>query len=163
MASKLMSMSEIKSAYDRLSRDNNMMALSAVLRIGAEQIERRGKIGIFKNIVIATGGIALCFSIAAFFAPDNIKPSLQIWQIVAICLMAISLGLLWRVRNNMEQFLKDEQDIRVLMVETAQRIVGVPTFNPTPLSEELRGTLRNAVAHVRVKASDELTAIIDRH
>lgn len=163
MASKLMSISEIQTAYDRLSHDNNMMALSAVLRIGAEQLERRGKIGLFKNIVIVTAAIALLFTVGALFVPDSMKATLQIWQIVSLVICILCVGLLFRVRNNMEQFLKDESDIRVMMVETAQKIVGVPTFNPTPLSEELRGTLRNAVTHVRVKTSDELTAIIDRH
>lgn len=163
MASRLMSISEIQAAYDRLSHDNNMRALSAVLRIGAEQIERRGKLGIFRNGVIAAGVAALIFTVAAYFAPDNLKASLQIWQIVAVSLCVVCLGLLWRVRNQMEQFIEDEQKIRVMMVETAQRIVGVPTFTPTPLSEELRGTLKNAVAHVRVATSDDLTAIIDRY
>lgn len=163
MASKLMSLSEIQSAYDRLSRDNNMMALSAVLRIGAEQIERRGKLGIFRNLIFVTGVCALIFTFVAPFTPENVKRSLQIWQYVSVGLCVVSVALLWRVRNQMEQFIEDEQKIRVMMVETAQKIVGVPTFNPTPLSEELRGTLKNAVAHMRVSPSDELTAIIDRH
>ena len=163
MAAKLMSISEIQSAYDRLSRDNNMRALSAVLRIGAEQIERRGKLGIFRNAVFATGIVAILFTIIAPFAPDHIKSQLQVWQIVAAALCVLSVGLLWRVRNNMEQYILDEQQIRVMMVETAQKIVGVPTFTPTPLSEELRGTLKNAVTHVRIEPSEELTAIIDRH
>jgi len=163
MAAKLMSITEIQSAYERLSHDNNMRSLSAVLRIGAEQIERRGKLGIFRNGVFAAGISALIFTIAAYFAPEHLKPSLQIWQIIAVSLCVVSLGLLWRVRNQMEQFIDDEQRIRVMMVEAAQKIVGVPTFTPTPLSEELRGTLKNAVAHVRVQPSEELTAIIDRH
>jgi hypothetical protein len=44
MAARIMTISEIQSAFDRLSNDNNMRSLSAVLRIGAEQIERRGKL-----------------------------------------------------------------------------------------------------------------------
>ncbi len=163
MASRLMNISEIQTAYDKLSRDNNMMALSAVLRIGAEQIERRGKLGFFRNIVIGTAVIAAVLAIAAAFVPENIKPQLQIWQIIAVVICVAALALVWRVRNQMEQFIQDEQKIRVMMVETAQRIVGVPTFNPTPLSEELRGTLKNAVAHMKAQPSEELSAIIDRH
>lgn len=163
MASKLMSISEIQSAYDRLSRDNNMRSLSAVLRIGAEQIERRGKLGIFRNAVFATGILALLFTFIAPFTPENVKASLQIWQIIAVVLCVASLGLLWRVRGQMEQFISDEQKIRVMMVEAAQKIVGVASFTPTPLSEELRGTLKNAITHMRVEPSEELTALIDRH
>lgn len=163
MASRLMTLSEIQSAYDRLARDNNMMALSAVLRIGAEQIERRGKLGFFRNMVFVAGAVALVFTFAAPFAPDSVKGSLQIWQYVAVGVCVACVAALWRVRNQMEQFIEDEQRIRVMMVETSQRIVGVPTFTPTPLSEELRGTLKNAVAHMKTQASDELTAIIDRH
>lgn len=162
MASRLMSISEIQSAYDRLSHDNNMRSLSAVLRIGAEQIERRGKITMFRNIVFATGILALGFTLVAPFTPDRIKASLQIWQIVAVVLCVATLAILWRVRNQMEQFIEDEQKIRVMMVETSQRIVGVPNFTPTPLSDELRGTLRHAIAHVRMEPSEELTAIVDR-
>jgi hypothetical protein len=47
------------------------------------------------------------------------------------------------------------------MVEYSQRIVGVPNFNPTPLSEELRGTLREALRKQGGGSSD-LEAIVDR-
>ena len=163
MASRLMTISEIQSAFDRLSNDNNMRSLSAVLRIGAEQIERRGKLGIFRNGVFAFGLLALVFTLIAPFANESLKASLQIWQIIAVVLCVASLGLLWRVRNQMEQYIEDEQRIRVMMIETSQKIVAAPTFTPTPLSEELRGTLKNAVAHMKEVPSDELTSIIDRH
>lgn len=163
MASKLMTIPEIQSAFDRLSHDNNMRSLSAVLRIGAEQIERRGKLGIFRNAVFATGGLALVFTFMAPFASEQVKKSLQIWQIIAVVLCVVSVGLLWRVRSQMEQYIEDEQRIRVMMIETAQVIVAAPTFMPTPLSDELRGTLKNAVTHMKMEPSDELTSIIDRH
>jgi Na+/melibiose symporter-like transporter len=158
-----MTIQEIQSAFDRLSRDNNMRSLSAVLRIGAEQIERRGKLGIFRNAVFATGALALLFTFMAPFASEELKKSLQIWQIIAVVLCVGSLGLLWRVRNQMEQYIEDEQKIRVMMIEASQQIVSAPTFMPTPLSDELRGTLKNAVTHMKIEPSDELTSIIDRH
>ena len=162
MASKLMTIQEIQSAFDRLSRDNNMRSLSAVLRIGAEQIERRGKLGIFRNAVFATGALALVFTFMAPFASDQLKRNLQIWQIIAVVLCVAAVGLLWRVRNQMEQYIEEEQKIRVMMIETSQVIVAAPTFMPTPLSDELRGTLRNAVTHMKIEPSEELTSIIDR-
>ena len=162
MASRLMTIQEIQSAFDRLSNDHNMRSLSAVLRIGAEQIERRGKLGIFTNAVIGSGILALVFMIAAYFAPESMKASLQIWQIVAVVVCVAALGLLWRSRNQAEQFIQEEQKIRVMMVETSQLIVVAPTFMPTPLSNELRGTLKNAVTHMKVEPSEELVSIIDR-
>ena len=163
MASRLMTIEEIQSAFDRLSHDNNMRSLSAVLRIGAEQIERRGKLGIFRNAVFATGIVAIVLAISAFFVPEHMKSALQIWQIVAVVLCVASVGMLWRVRNTMEQFIAEEQHIRVMMIEASQVIVGAPNFTPTPLSDELRGTLRDAVVHMKGELSDELTSIIDRH
>jgi hypothetical protein len=162
MASKLMTIQEIQSAFDRLSHDNNMRSLSAVLRIGAEQIERRGKLGIFRNAVFATGALALVFTFMAPFASDQLKRSLQFWQIIAVALCVVSVALLWRVRNQMEQYIEEEQKIRVMMIETSQTIVSAPTFMPTPLSDELRGTLKDAVIHMKVEPSEELTSIIDR-
>lgn len=158
-----MTIAEIQSAFDRLSHDNNMRSLSAVLRIGAEQIERRGKLGIFRNAVFATGALALVFTFAAPFANEQLKKSLQVWQIIAVVLCVVSVGLLWRVRNQMEQYIEEEQKIRVMMIEASQTIVAAPTFMPTPLSDELRGTLKNAVTHMKIEPSDELTSIIDRH
>ena len=163
MASRLMTIEEIQSAFDRLSHDNNMRSLSAVLRSGAEQIERRGKLGIFRNAVFVTAAIALAFTFYAPFANEQVKQSLQIWQIVAVVLCVASVGMLWRVRNTMEQFIAEEQHIRVMMIEASQVIVGAPNFTPTPLSDELRGTLRDAVVHMKGELSDELTSIIDRH
>ena len=90
-----MTISEIQSAFDRLSNDNNMRSLSAVLRIGAEQIERRGKLGIFRNGVFGFGLLALLFTVIAPFSSESVKASLQIWQIVAVVLCVASLGLLW--------------------------------------------------------------------
>ena len=163
MAARIMTISEIQSAFDRLSRDNNMRSLSAVLRIGAEQIERRGKLSIFRNGVFGFGVLALGFTIAAPFANEQLKKSLQIWQLVAVVFCVGSLGLLWRVRSKMEEYIADEQRIRVMMIESSQKIVESPAFTPTPLSDELRGTLKNAVAHMKEVPSDELTSIIDRH
>ena len=157
-----MTIPEIQSAFDRLSHDNNMRSLSAVLRIGAEQIERRGKLGIFRNAVFVTGGLSIVFAVWAYFAPELMKASLQRWQIFAVVLCVVSVGLLWRVRNQMEQYIEEEQNIRVLMIEASQKIVAAPTFMPTPLSDELRGTLRNAVVHMKMEPSEELTSIIDR-
>lgn len=157
-----MTIPEIQSAFERLSHDNNMRSLSAVLRIGAEQIERRGKLSLFRNAVFVTGGLSIVFAVWAYFAPEQMKASLQRWQIFAVVLCVVSVGLLWRVRNQMEQYIEEEQKIRVLMIEASQKIVAAPTFMPTPLSDELRGTLRNAVIHMKMEPSEELTSIIDR-
>lgn len=162
MAARLMTTQEIQTAFDRLSNDHNMRSLSAVLRIGAEQIERRGKLGIFTNAVIGSGILALVFMIAAYWAPESMKESLQIWQIIAVVVCVTALGLLWRSRSQAEQFIEEEQKIRVMIIETSQLIVGSPTFTPTPLSNELRGTLKNAVTHMKMEPSEELVSIIDR-
>ncbi len=162
MASRLMTIQEIQSAFDRLSQDHNMRSLSAVLRIGAEQIERRGKLGFFTNIVIGSGALALLFMIGAYFAPETMKDSLRSWQIFSVIVCVASLGFLWRSRNQAEQFIEEEQKIRVMMIEASQKIVGAPTFMPTPLSNELRGTLKNAVTHMKIEPSEELVSIIDR-
>jgi hypothetical protein len=152
MAARIMTISEIQSAFDRLSNDNNMRSLSAVLRIGAEQIERRGKLGIFRNSVFAFGFLALVFTfVAPFISSEELKKTVQVWQIGAVILCVASLGLLWRVRAQMEQYIQDEQRIRVMMIESSQKIVASPAFTPTPLSDELRGTLKNAVAHMKVR------------
>jgi len=157
-----MTIQEIQSAFDRLSQDHNMRSLSAVLRIGAEQIERRGKLGIFTNAVIGSGIMALLFMIGAYFAPETMKESLRIWQIISVVVCVAALGLLWRSRNQAEQYIEEEQKIRVMMIEASQLIVSSPTFMPTPLSDELRGTLKNAVTHMKVEPSEELVSIIDR-
>ncbi|HLO97779.1 MAG TPA: hypothetical protein VK171_04215 [Fimbriimonas sp.] len=162
MASRMMSMQEIQSAFDRLSRDNNMRSLSAVLRIGAEQIERRGKLGIFRNLVIGSGVLALAFTLVAPFAPEKMKASLQIWQIVAVVGCVASLAGLWKVRNKLEQYLEEEKNIKIMMIQASQKIVKDDSFIPTPLAEELRGTLKDAVVHSGIEVDDALSSIVDR-
>lgn len=162
MASRMMSMEEIQSAFERLSHDNNMRSLSAVLRIGAEQIERRGKLGIARNLVIFTGVLALAFTLAAPFAPERMKVSLQVWQILAAVACVGSLAAIWRVRSKLEQYIEEEKKIKVFMIEASQKIVKDDSFIPTPLAEELRGTLRDAVVHSGVKVDDALSSIVDR-
>jgi hypothetical protein len=163
MASRIMTIPEIESAYSKLSHDPNMRALSAVLRIGAEQIERRGRLGIFRNLVFVTGCLALIFTFVAAtpMVPQKIKAALQIWEYVSVGVCVFSVGILWRVRAKLEVYLADQNKIRAMMVEYSQRIVGVPNFNPTPLSEELRGTLREALRKQGGGSSD-LEAIVDR-
>jgi hypothetical protein len=163
MASKVMSIEEIENAFGKLTGDPNMRALSAVLRIGAEQIERRGKLSIFRNIVILTGIIALVCVFAVPFVDQKLKASLAIWEYVAVATCVISVALLWRVRNRLEQYIHEEKVIRGKMVEAAQKITGVPTFTPTPLSTELRGTLKDALRHHNGSATDELEAIAERY
>lgn len=158
----MMSMQEIQSAFDRLSRDNNMRSLSAVLRIGAEQIERRGKLGIFRNLVIGSGVLALAFTLVAPFAPEKMKASLQIWQIVAVVGCVASLAGLWKVRNKLEQYLEEEKNIKIMMIQASQKIVKDDSFIPTPLAEELRGTLKDAVVHSGIEVDDALSSIVDR-
>lgn len=158
----MMSMQEIQSAFDRLSHDNNMRSLSAVLRIGAEQIERRGKLGIFRNLVIGTGVLALLFTLFAPFAPESMKGSLQIWQIVAVIACVLSLAGLWNVRGKLEQYIEEEKNIKILMIQASQKIVKDDSFIPTPLAEELRGTLKDAVIHSGIEVDDALSSIVDR-
>lgn len=163
MASKIMTTTEIESAYKKLGSDPNMRALSAVLRIGAEQIERRGRLGIFRNLVFITACLAILFTIVAAspLVPQKVKAALQVWEYLSVGVCVFSVGILWRVRSKLEAYLEDQNKIRALMVEYSQRIVGVPTFNPTPLSEELRGTLREALRKQGGGSSD-LEAIVDR-
>lgn len=163
MASKIMTIPEIESAYTKLGSDPNMRALSAVLRIGAEQIERRGRLGIFRNLVFITACLAILFTIVAAspLVPQKVKAALQVWEYLSVGVCVFSVGILWRVRSKLEVYLQDQNKIRALMVEYSQRIVGVPTFNPTPLSEELRGTLREALRKQGGGSSD-LEAIVDR-
>lgn len=163
MASKIMTIPEIESAYTKLGSDPNMRALSAVLRIGAEQIERRGRLGIFRNLVFITACLAILFTIVAAspLVPQKVKAALQVWEYLSVGVCVFSVGILWRVRSKLEVYLQDQNKIRALMVEYSQRIVGVPNFNPTPLSEELRGTLREALRKQGGGSSD-LEAIVDR-
>jgi hypothetical protein len=163
MASKIMTIPEIESAYKKLSNDPNMRALSAVLRIGAEQIERRGRLGVFRNLVFITACLAIIFTIVAAtpLVPQKVKAALLIWEYVSVGICVASVGILWRVRGKLDAYLADQTKIRSMMVEYAQRIVGVPNFNPTPLSEELRGTLREALRKQGGGSSD-LEAIVDR-
>ncbi len=163
MASKIMTIPEIESAYKKLSGDPNMRALSAVLRIGAEQIEARGRLGIFRNLVFITACLAILFTVVAAtpLVPQKIKAALLIWEYVSVGVCVFSVGILWRVRSKLEVYLADQTKIRALMVEYAQRIVGVPNFNPTPLSDELRGTLKEALRKQGGGSSD-LEAIVDR-
>jgi hypothetical protein len=162
MAAKVMSIQEIETAFNKLTTDNTMRALSAVLRIGAEQIERRGKLGILRNLVILAGIVSLACVIAVPFVPAKMKQSLAIWEYVALAVCLISVGILWRVRGKLEQYLEEEKVIRGKMIESAQKIAGVPTFTPTPLSDELRGTLRDALRHHGGQGVDELQAIAER-
>lgn len=165
MASKIMTISEIESAYSKLVRDPNMRALSAILRIGAEQIERRGRLSLFRNLVFIFGCLALIFTFVAATpaVPAKVKASLQIWEYVSAGFCVVCVGVLWRVRSKLELYLADQTKIRSMMVEYAQRIVGVPNFNPTPLSEELRGTLKDAIRHnSAVVGLDDLQAIAER-
>lgn len=163
MASRIMTIPEVESAFSKLSNDPNMRALSAVLRIGAEQIECRGRLGVFRNLVFVTGCLALLFTFVAAtpIVPQKIKAALQVWEYLSVGICVFSVGILWRVRNKLEVYLADQNKIRALMVEYAQRIVGVPNFNPTPLSEELRGTLKEALRKQGGGSSD-LEAIVDR-
>jgi hypothetical protein len=163
MASKIMTIPEIESAFKKLGGDPNMRALSAVLRIGAEQIERRGRLGIIRNLVFVTACLAILFTIVAAtpLVPQKVKSALQIWEYVSVGVCVFSVGILWRVRSKLEDYLADQNKIRSMMVEYAQRIVGVPNFNPTPLSAELRGTLKEALRKQGGGSSD-LEAIVDR-
>lgn len=163
MASKIMTIPEVESAFGKLSHDPNMRALSAVLRIGAEQIERRGRLGIFRNLVFVTACLAILFTIVAAtpIVPQKIKAALLIWEYVSVAVCVFSVAILWRVRSKLEVYLADQNKIRAMMVEYAQRIVGVPNFNPTPLSDELRGTLKEALRKQGGGSSD-LEAIVDR-
>jgi hypothetical protein len=162
MASRVMSIAEIDTAFNKLTTDNSMRSLSAVLRIGAEQIERRGKLGIVRNLVFVTALIALVCVFAVPFVPAKVKASLAIWEYVSVGVCVISVIFLFRVRGKLEQYLDEEKQIRGKMIEAAQKIAGVPTFNPTPLSEELRGTLKDALRHHHGKGVEELQEISER-
>lgn len=161
MPSKVMSIPEIENAYSKLTRDANMRSLSAILRIGAEQIERRGKLGIFRNLVIVTGFISLVCIFVVPFVDAKTKRSLAIWEYASVAVCVGSLGMLLRVRSKVEIYLAEEKQIRGMMVVASQKIVGVPTFTPTPLPDELRGTLKDALRHHDGEI-EELNEIADR-
>jgi hypothetical protein len=161
MPSKVMSIAEIENAYSKLTRDANMRSLSAILRIGAEQIERRGRLGIFRNLVFITGAISLACVFIVPFVNARLKRSLMIWEYVAVAVCIISVLVLFRVRNKLERYLAEEKQIRGMMIIASQKIVGVPSFTPTPLSEELRGTLKDALRHHNEEVQ-ELNEIAER-
>ena len=50
-----MTIEEIQESFDRLVSDPTMRSLSAVLRIGQEQLDARGRLGKYKNIAFITG------------------------------------------------------------------------------------------------------------
>lgn len=162
MAVKIKTIAEIDKAFDKLSGDANMRSLSAVLRMGAEQIERRGKLGFVKNLVILTGILAVLLTVAVQFVPQKYRTQMMIWEYVFVGLCVVCVIVLFRVRGTLEQYLEEEKRIRDMMIEAAVKITKSNAFTPTPLAIELRGTLKDALKHCVTKPNDELIALAER-
>jgi hypothetical protein len=152
---------EIEAAFTKLSNDANPRSLQAILRIGSEQLAERGKLGFFRNIAFAAGILTVALMIAVPFVPVKIRGTLAVWEYVLAGVCVVCVGFLWRIRNQLDQFLAEEQTIKHLVVMHAQKIVGVPGFTPTPISGDLKVMLRDAMRHEKV--APELAAIIDVH
>jgi len=163
MATKVMTIPEIDKAFDKLSADANMRALSAIIRIGAEQIESRGKLGFLRNGVFATGALSVILTIVVQFVPMNVRGELRMWQFVLVGICIVCLAFLWRVRTTLEQYLEEEKRIRSMMIESANKITSSPVFMPTPLSHELRGSLKDALKNSVIRPNEELIALSDRN
>jgi hypothetical protein len=162
MANKrFMAMEQIEASFEKMSNEPNMNSLKAILRIGAEQVEQRGKLGFWRNIAFVTGPLALIMVFVVPFVDARTKASLAIYEYIAVAICVLSVGVLFRVRGKLDQYLSEEQRIKKLMVLASQKIVGTPNFNVTPLTNELKGALKDACRHE--KASEELRAIIDVH
>jgi hypothetical protein len=162
MAVKIKTIAEIDKAFDKLSGDANMRSLSAVLRMGAEQIERRGKLGFIKNLVIVTGVLSVALTLVVQFVPQKLKLQLQIWEYIFVALCVICVIILFRVRGTLEQYLEEEKRIRNMMIEASMKITKSPSFTPTPLAIELRGSLKDALRHCVTTPNDELVALAER-
>lgn len=162
MAVKVKTIAEIDKAFDKLSGDANMRSLSAILRMGSEQIERRGKLGFLKNLVIVTGILSVAITVSVQFVPERLKQQMRIWEYILVGLCVVCVIFLFRVRNTLEQYLEEEKRIRNMMIDSSMKITRSPAFTPTPLPVELRGSLKDALKHCVSTPNDELVALAER-
>jgi Na+/melibiose symporter-like transporter len=158
---KYMSIEEIQRSFDKLSADPNPRSLQAMLRIGTEQLKERGRLGFWRNMVFVTGALSLVAVFTIPFVPVKFKDALTNWKYVFVGVCVVSVIFLFRVRSVLEQYLAEEQTVKHMLIETAQKIVSAPNYNPSPLSDDLKSTLRDAMRHE--KNTDKLQNLIDVH
>ena len=140
-----MTMEDIEASFDRLVSDPSMRSLSAILRIGQEQINSRGKLGKWLNVVFLTGLLSICSVFVAPFLPQQWKPMVQSIQVAAVIICVLCVIALFRVKNVLEKHLAEEAKLRKLILTAAQKIHTAPNFNPGPLSGDLQSTLRESI------------------
>lgn len=158
-----MTIEEIKESFDRLVSDPTMRSLSAVLRIGQEQLDARGRLGKYKNIAFITGVTSL---VAVFAAPAASRSriaekNLQIFQWVCVGVCVFTVIMLLRIRNELEKNLSEENELRKMILTAAQKIHVAESFSPMPLSDEQRSTLRESMKQEGYRG--DLNDILDVH
>jgi len=140
-----MTITEVEASFERLVSDPSMRSLSAILRIGQEQINARGRLGKWRNIVFVTGVLAIGAVFTAPFLPAQWKQTMQATQVTAVVICVICVAALLPVRKNLDKHLEEERTLRKLILAAAQKIYTAPGFNPGPLSGDLQSTLRESI------------------
>jgi hypothetical protein len=150
-----LTMSQIQESFDRCVADPSMRSISAVLRITHEQIDSRGRLGMYPTAVkLSLLGVLLLGVIYAV-VPQELKDlALKALAVPALGLVLFGPATL-RARHALTANVRQEHEIRVAALDALAKIL---RHEPTvkPLTREQRDMLKELLkkeqdpANVRV-------------